>query len=303
MQKANVAIKIPAALHEAVGILSTAGEAELLPLKLKRILRLVHAVGALNAITESFPTSYGWRFISSENFTKLVTAKAQAGASAGELNTLYWRDTLGTIEAYTVMSVWRMVDICQAAFRCVEEDAIVPAAILARSALESSVQFVQDARTIAATIEQVLNVDMTANVVLNEELEAYLLSTVYASRQTGVEEIYKSKNILTVLEKIAKVAKDDPIKEEYELLCEVTHPNFLGRSTYIISAEEDPNDGSRLRTLGPGNGVSSATLLQSAIWALSWAIEAQASSTHLMQSVVRDLLKVLPQEFKVPEVQ
>jgi len=296
VQTKNVTIEIPAECREAISKISATDGQNSTSARLMRIRRLVPAVDALNAIAASLPTSYGWRFITAENFTKLFEAGAQTGASVSELNAFYWQDTLATIEAYTVMAVWRMVDICQSAFRCIDEDAIVPSAVLARSALESSVQFVQDARTIAASLEHVLKADLSAGIVTSTELEQYLLQTVYASRQTGSDEIYKSKNILTVLEKIAKVAKDEPLREEYELLCEVTHPNFLGRSTYIMGAEDDRGDGSELRILSPANGIGSDALLQSAIWALSWAIEAQANSTHLVQGVVQDLFKVLAQE-------
>lgn len=295
MQKSNVRIEVPADWREAGNQINTTGRHDSTSARSMRIRRLVPAVDALNAIAASLPTSYGWRFITAENFTRLFEARALAGASVGELNALYWRDTLATIEAYTVMSVWRMIDICQSAFRCIQEAAVVPAAILARSALESSVQFVQDARTISASLEPVLKIDLNAGLATSTELEKYLLQTVYAARQTGSDEIYKSKNILTVLEKIAKVAKDEPIREEYELLCEVTHPNFLGRSTYITGAEDDRGDGSELRILSPENGIGCDALLQSVIWALSWAIEAQAQSTLLVQGVVQDLFNLLPQ--------
>jgi len=251
-------------------------------------------VKALNAITASLPAAYGWRFITADNFTKLYEARARGGASIAELNTLYWRDMLATIEANTVMSVWRMVDICQSAFRCIEEDAIVASAILARSALESSVQFVQDARTFAASLEQVMQADLRANIGHSSELEQYLLQTVYASKQADADEIYRPKNILTVLRNIAKIAKDEPLEEQYEILCEVTHPNFLGRSIYVAGAEADPSTGSELRTISPQNGLATERLLRSILWTLSWAIEAQATSTHLVQGAVRDFVGILP---------
>ncbi len=289
-------IELPAEWRQAAPDLEDSGKGGPESPRLMRIRRLGPAVDGLNAIAASLPASYGWRFITAENFTTLFHAKAEAGASVSELNRLYWRDTLATIEAYTVMSVWRMVDICQAAFSCMEQEAIIPCAILARSALESSVQFVQDARTISASLEQVLKHDLTSGIATSTELEQYLVQTVYASRQTGTDEIYKSKNILTVLDKIAKVAKDEPIKEEYELLCEVTHPNFLGRSAYLVRAENDRDDGSELRVIGPENGINTDALLQSALWALSWAIEAQATSTHLVQGTVADFIAALPPE-------
>lgn len=75
-----------------------------------------------------------------EAFSAELGALSSGGRSAAELNGLYWRDTLATIEAYTMMAVWRIVDISKAAFALVESDAYVPASILATSALESRIR-------------------------------------------------------------------------------------------------------------------------------------------------------------------
>lgn len=294
MREGNVTIELPAGWEAAARDLEAEVSNHAVPRRLQRIRRLAAAVSGLNAIAASLPKSYGWRFITADAFSEIVAKKAQAGASPSDMNNFYWRDTLATVEAYTVMSVWRMVDICQTSLRCMEEEAVVPCAILARSALESAVQFVQDARTISASLEEVIRQDLSAGLAISTELEQYLLQTVYASRQTGADEIYKSRNILTVIDKIAKVAKDEPIKKEYEVLCEVTHPNFLGRSTYLARAEDDRGDGSELRVISPADGLNSAPLQQTALWALSWAIEAQSTSTHLLQGTVRRFIRTLP---------
>ncbi|MEO9229930.1 MAG: hypothetical protein ABI216_13450 [Devosia sp.] len=293
MKDGKVTIELPVGWPEAV-LEEAADQDEAQTPRLARVRRLSAAVAALNAISVSLPTTYGWRFITAENFSVHFEKRVADGASPAELNHIYWKDTLATVEAYTVMSVWRMVDICQSAFRCMDEDAIVPCAILARSALESSVQFVQDARTISASLEGVIKHDLKSAIATSRELEEYLLQTVYASRQSGADEIYKSKNILTVLGKIAKIIKDEPIMDEYETLCEVTHPNFLGRSAYLSAGTAERADGSELRVISPANGANGGALLQTALWALSWAIEAQATSTHLVQSTVSDFMKVLP---------
>lgn len=261
--------------------------------RLARIERLPDAIDAINAIATSLPDPYHWRFVTAEAFSQQFRADAQAGASVEQLNGYYWRDTLSTIEAHTVMSVWRMMDIAQACLSCVGEDAVVPASILARSALESAIQFVHDARTMTATLTPVLDLDLTKSLVSSTELENLILMTVYATRRTGSEEIYKSRNILTVIDKIAKVAKDDPLKDEYEILCELTHPNFLGRSVYLTGREEK-RLGDEIRTVSHENGLNTAAITQSTLWALSWAIEGQVASTHLIQNVIRDFFSKFP---------
>ncbi len=264
------------------------------PSKASRVARLVVGVDSLNAIGSSLPDIYHWRFTTAESFGKHFISVAEGGASIEVLNGLYWRDTLATVEAHTVMSVWRMIDIANACLSCIEEDAIIPASILARSALESGIQFVFDARTMSATLEDILKVDLTNQMVSSTELEDLILKTVYATRKSGAEEIYKSRNILTVIDKIAKVAKDDPLKEEYETLCELTHPNFLGRSIYLEGFEEQGRPGDEIRKISHRNGVTAPEILQSTLWALSWATEAQAASTHLIMNVIRDLMEKFP---------
>lgn len=259
--------------------------------KLQRVARLPVAVGALNAIADSLPDPYHWRFMTVEAFSGLLS---QLGGRVADVNALYWRDTMATIEAYTVMAVWRMVDLSKAAFALIESDAIVPAAVLARSALESALQFVHDARTISSCFDEIMKGDLTAAVVTSEELEAFLLQAVFASRQSDADPIYKSKNILTVIEKIAKVAKDDPIAKEYETLCELTHPNFLGRSNYVVGVDPKGRPGDEIRLISHRNGHGAGDVLQSTLWALSWAIEGQAASTHLVQGAMADVASKFP---------
>ena len=111
LKKGNIKIELPGEWRKVAEELDSSGElGEASPRQI-RLKRLATAVDGLNAIAASLPQAYGWRFIRAENFAALIRSKAEAGASVGELNRLYWRDTLATIEAYTVMSVWRMVDI------------------------------------------------------------------------------------------------------------------------------------------------------------------------------------------------
>ncbi|MBB3545488.1 hypothetical protein FHT97_006259 [Rhizobium sp. BK399] len=248
----------------------------------------------MNAIADTLPDTYHWRYKTAEAFMEEANALAQKRGGARDLNRLYWRDTLATIEAYTVMAAWRMVDIGGAAFTLLGGEHYIPAGILARSALESAIQFVHDARTISHTLDELGKLDLTTTGVQSEALEAFLLQSVYASRQSGADEIYKSKNILTVIEKIAKVAKDDPIAAEYEILCELTHPNFLGRSNYLVGVEAGARPGDETRLISHQNGLNSDQVLQSTLWSLSWAIEGQATSIHLVQRSIRDLFVTFP---------
>jgi hypothetical protein len=256
------------------------------------VARLPVAVRALNAIAAGLPDPYHWHFMTVEAFS--VRAR-QLGGRAAELNALYWRDVIATVESYAVTAVWRMVDLSKGAFALIEIDAVVPAAVLARSALESALQFVHDARTISSSFDDVMqSADLSGVIAISEELEAFLLPSAYASRQSDADPIYRPKNILTVMEKIAKIAKEDPIASEYEMLCEFTHPNFLGRSNYVVGMNPLAQTGEHVRLVSHRNGQIAGDALKSTLWALSWAIEGQAASTHLVQGAISNLTSRFP---------
>jgi hypothetical protein len=262
--------------------------------KAHRVARLPFAVDALNAIAANLPDPYHWRFITAEAFAAEFEACEARRATSAEINGLYWRDTLATIEAHSVMAAWRMIDIAQSSLQLVESEAVVPAAILARSALESAIQFVYDSGRMSGAIDEVSKLDLSTSIVSHEVLEAVIVQTVYASRQSDSDPIYKSKNILTVIEKIAKLAEKDPIASEYELLCELTHPNFLGRSVHVVGIEPKTRPGDELRLISHRNGLNSDALLLSAFWALSWSIEAQASSFLVIQNAIGNMITKFP---------
>lgn len=289
MQEGHKSIELPPTVVDICMASDVAG-ATYVSGKLQRVARLPVAVGALNAIANSLPDPYHWRFMTVEAFSGQMS---QVGGRTADVNALYWRDTMATVEAYTVMAVWRMVDLSKAALALIESEAIVPAAVLARSALESALQFVHDARTISASLDEIMKVDLTEAIVTSTELEAFLLQAVFASRQSGADPIYKSKNILTVIEKISKVAKEDPIANEYETLCELTHPNFLGRSNYVVGVSPKA-PGDEVRLISHRNGHTAGAVLQSTLWALSWAMEGQAASTHLVQGAIADMASKFP---------
>lgn len=259
-----------------------------------RISRLPTVIDSLNYLAAQLPERYHWRFKTSEAFQEEKAKLLIQNAAIVDKNALYWRDTLANIEAYFVTAIWRMVDICQAAIYAVESENIVPAGILARSALESAVQFVHDARKICSTLDDVSKVDFSKNICESSELECFILKTTFSTRLTGSEEFYKSTNIITVKDRIAKIAKNDQIRDNYEILSELTHPSFLGRSIYLVDRKKGPRDGDEIRIAAHENGLNSESILQVVLWALSWAIDAQAVSGHLLQETIGGMFKTFP---------
>ena len=97
-------------------------------------------IGQLNELGNRLPKRYGWRFRTVAAFRAEQARVAKTATDALPLNTLYWRDMLGTCEAYSLMSTWRMIEIARSGVWALTRQDIVCAALLARSALESAAQ-------------------------------------------------------------------------------------------------------------------------------------------------------------------
>ena len=170
------------------------------------------------------------------------------------------------------------------------------AAIVARAVLEGVAQFLDTARTLTATLEQVSTRDLYRQVVTSEELERYLVKTIFASRLPESEDYYNPTNILTVLKRLSKIKGQERILEHYSELCEVAHPNLLGRSVYLTGVRPGARDGDELRIISFSQGPSHIQILGRTLWVLSWALAAQVSSGNLMQSGITSFYGKLPPE-------
>jgi hypothetical protein len=205
------------------------------------------------------------------------------------VNQLYWQDTLKTCEAYTVMCSWRMVDMARSCVWALERDDALCAAILARSALEGTAQFADAARTISATLDGLSDVDREANIVVSTDLEAFLLKTVFASRLPIDDPIYHPTNIVTIVQRISKIEGQSLVLATYQDLCEITHPNFLGRSVYVADTRANTRPGDEIRTLSFEKGPMTSRVVLTAVRALSWACATHVPSALLLQKSISNL--------------
>lgn len=251
-------------------------------------------IESLNKLGRLFPERYNWRFKTVEALKAELGELLSSGAQPADINCLYWIDVLATCEAYTVMSLWRMVELIRAAVWAAARRDFVCAALVARAALESAIQYVNAARTITATIDPIFGTDLTKNIAASEALEDYLLKTVYASRLPDTEKYYSPTNILTLLNRTAKITGMSNIALHYGALCEVAHPNFLGRSVYLLEAKPGPRTGDEIRVIGRGAVLNVNEILKPTVWALSWAAGTQVTATVLMQTTVKKVMNILP---------
>jgi hypothetical protein len=108
-------------------------------------------------------------------------------------------------------------------------------------------------------------------------LEDKLLKTLWASRLENVEAFYNPQSIVTIIGHITKKIPDQQeMGDCYGLLCEVAHPNMLGRSLFL-SEENGRTIISRKR------GPSAMVIEHAALLALSWATGTLPRSLAPMQ--------------------
>lgn len=259
----------------------------------------------LNVLGAKLPHRYGWRFRTVDAINEEAKVIASTASDKLALNALYWQDQLGNWEAYSLMNTWRMVDLARSCVWALGRQDAICASLLARSALETAVAFVDSARTVSATIEEasILNpeIDIRALRAPSQALEDYSLKTIFASRLQDTEVIYEPTNIVTIIKRVAKTKQAAFIFSNYELLCEVAHPNYIGRTLYLQEKELGPWEGNELRTLGPGNGPTWHLLETAVVTALSWSCGAQVSAFELLNQTIHRVMERLSSAKSLPD--
>jgi hypothetical protein len=254
-------------------------------------------IGQLNALSGMLPRRYGWRYLTAEGMRAEVAEISATATDVLPLNALYWRDQLGNWEAYSLMNVWRVVDLARSCVWALARQDALCASLLARAALETAAAFADSARRVSVTIcgptterkpSPILDpaIDLRTTVVFSEELELYSLKTIFASKLPESETIYNPTNIVTIIARISKIRGHEFVLSAYGVLCEAAHPNLLGRALYLHRAEPGPRSGNELRTLGPGSGPTWHFLAEPIVTALSWACATQVSAFNLMSGTI-----------------
>ncbi|MGP6089747.1 hypothetical protein [Antarctobacter jejuensis] len=244
------------------------------------------SVKRFNDFSKDFPKRYGWRFKTKEAFDNEIQEAISLDDSPWAVNKIYWTDSLKNLEAYTVMSVWRTAELLRSAVKSLGGGETIASAIVARAAVESVVQFLDVSRKVSPTLEDLQKLDFSNHIIASTELEELILKSVFSSRLPDAEKELNPTNILTILKRVSKIKGHSDLMAHYGVLCEVTHPNFLGRSVYVSEVEAKSRIGDELRVLSPSHGPVSEVLIELALWAISWSAATQVSSALLMQSSI-----------------
>jgi hypothetical protein len=178
-----------------------------------------------NKLLATIPRDYSWNFVTVEAFRDLANRIVTTGR-ASDLYCHYWRDMIGQIEAFSIMSAWRLAEITRSAVWATRRDEVLCAAVMSRAALETAASYAWFQTEVRPAIEKIGRGDTPTTV---PDLENKVL-VVFASRQEDQEEFYSLTNILTIIGHITKkIPGQEVLAETYEALCEVSHPNWMGR--------------------------------------------------------------------------
>lgn len=248
-----------------------------------------------NKLLNSVPKEYPWEFMSAEAFRRIGSTLG----SGVELYRHYWHDMLGQIEAFSVMSAWRLAEISRSAVWALRRGDVVGAAIMSRAGLETAASYAWLQTETRPALEQIAQGDAPTMVKYQEQgvtkdLEDKLLKVIFASRAPGAEDFYNPTNIVTIIEKIAKkVPHQEAIAGIYFELCEVAHPNMRGRSLYITAVQPISGPGHEKRTLSMKHGPAAIDILRHSIAGLSWSTGTFSRSCVVLQEAIRKMLSHL----------
>jgi len=155
-------------------------------------------VNACLELESQIPDEYFWKYSSVESFkAQMIEVK---GSKA--INELYWTDQVRNLEAYSIITYWRGLELLKPAVRCLNVHDIVSAAVLSRSLLELSSAYIINANTIDASFSKIT---FPANtLVMSDEIEALIIKMIWGTRLDKPEPYLSQTNILSLIQKLSK---------------------------------------------------------------------------------------------------
>jgi hypothetical protein len=256
-------------------------------------------IAALNKLLQTIPPRYTWQFLTADAFGQIAKSRTQALPAAKamiEMYRLYWDDMLSQIEAFSIMSAWRLADLVRSAVWAVRRNDVLCAPIMSRAALETTAAYSWLQAEIRPSLEKVAEGD-TMNLVKYhdqgevKDLEDKLVKVIHASRLRDQEDFYRATNITTIINKIAdKIPEQRIVGDTYSVLCEVAHPNWAGRSIYITEAKPSTVAGHELRTISSQHGPSANIIVRESITALSWSAGTYRLSCVALQGAIEKMV-------------
>lgn len=239
-------------------------------------------------LDKEVPTNYGWRFSTEDALKRQVESLKYPK----EINGVYWKDQARNVEAYSMMSFWRGVELLKAAIRSLNIHEVVPAAVLARSLLELSTVYLTNANFIEKNFT---DIQFKKNsITVSQNMEEMIVKMIWGTRFGEPEPHIKQQNVMTYLQKLSKNPKASGLLPTYEYLCDVAHPSFIGNTRYWSHVEERYEDGSERRIISRhAESEPTQELLDKILWSLGWSAACVRNSFELVRQGLSELLEKL----------
>jgi hypothetical protein len=241
-------------------------------------------ISLLDKLAGNLPRSLPWRQRTVEQL-KAEAGRLQELGRPMAAYRLAWQDMLDQVQAFGLLSAWRLTELVSSAVWGIRRNDPLCAAIMARAALETTASYAWFQTKVRPGIDAVIGKDKM--IFDFGPLEEEILKTLWASRLEDAEEFNKPTSILTIIGHITeKIPDQKDVGACYGLLCEVAHPNMLGRSLFL--SEEDG------RTIISRKRGPSATVIEHAsLLALSWAAGTLLRSLTPMQDTCVRMMEYL----------
>lgn len=236
-------------------------------------------------LDKKIPDEYGWKFSSKETIEKQVSGVA----SCQEANSIFWKDQARNIEAYALMTYWRGVELVKSCLSGLNQREVIAPAISARSLLELSTVFLLNANTLHKTFGE-LSFPENA-IVTSSEVEALVVKMIWGTRYGNPEPHLSQTNIMTSLKRLSKSPKAEELMPNYEFLCDIAHPSFIGNTSYWSHVESVSPDGSEKRIMSRLSSREFNTdITDKTIWALAWSSVCTRNAFEIISDANRTLL-------------
>jgi hypothetical protein len=240
------------------------------------------------------PDQYRWRFTSDEVLVKMWGA----ARSASEANTIYWKDQLSSVEAYSVTFYWRGMELLKAAIRELNTGELVAATVLTRALLELACSYLVHADTFAKLCKELSF--PAREPVVSKDWEKVATKMLWGTRIGEPPEHVKQTNVLSFIKRVNKTEAGAGISEIYDYLCDVAHPSFVGNARFWSKVESVKPDESEIRLLEQrSEGESAAFIKGKSLHAISLSALCMTRAFALIRESIKELLTKLEQQ--VPE--
>lgn len=231
------------------------------------------------------PERYGWRFSDVE----CIRRQINSASSPKEINRIFWTDQARNVEAYSMMSFWRGVELVKSATRCLNVKEIISPAVLARSAIELACCYLTNANLLDKTLRELQFPPDT--IVLSKEFEKLILKMIWGTRLGDPEPYLKQTNILTIIQRLSKNPNAKDILPLYEYLCEIAHPNVIGNIRFWSHIDYDYQDGSQRWVISRfAETEIRDDILGKVMWGLGWSSAAFRNAFEITATVIQKLL-------------